>query len=371
MKDYKIKIKPITGVHIGNGNELTPIEYKLDEKSNKELVKFSHYKIISNLVKSDRERLIKLIDISSKDIYKLKEIIKLLHMNIQDESIEYTERVDSSFVKVYRNKLMDINNQLIIKQTYRSQNNHKPVIPGSSLKGAIRTALLNYFIRKRYEIKKEVNTSHPPSYRKLRADEIEKKLLHYNDSKNDPLRTLIVADCKMEGNSVNLVTKLDIYKRKYQKLQRQQMFYEIITGELLGGDASGISSIKIDDNLLNTLKDKRYFFMERNLTVDLIKTACNSFYKNILAYEYEKFYRNASDISKGFYIMKEKIENELKDDENKCILRVGRFSQVESITFPDEFRNIKARRGYGNTRTLAIYNDVHYPIGWIVIDFLG
>jgi len=370
MKNYRIKITPLTGLHIGSGFEITPIEYKLSTNNagNRKLLKFSHNKIISSLDKVKKLELLKLIDESSSNINALKKVIEFLHNNVKEEDIDYSIRVDRSFAEIYDTKFMDINNQLIVNQTYRSSKNYKPVIPGSSIKGSIRTAILNYLVNNKYaEVKRYYDFL--KKERKLRADKIEKKILKFKDPKNDPLRTLIVDDCEISGNSTSFITKLEIYKRKQNKIQKQHMFYEIITGELLGGDASGITHIKIDDDLLKAPGDGGYFFRNQNLTISLIIQACNSFYKNILKCEEEKFYKNTF-IPCGFDTLKEKIENEIPDNKNICLLRLGRFSQIESITFPKDLRNPRTKRGYGNTRTLALYNDTYYPIGWIKLEIL-
>lgn len=364
MKNYRIKITPLTGLHIGSGFEITPIEYKLgtDNAGNRKLLKFSHNKIISSLDKVKKLELLKLIDESSSNINALKKVIEFLHDNVKEEDIDYSIRVDRSFAEIYDTKFMDINNQLIVNQTYRSLKNYKPVIPGSSIKGSIRTAILNYLIEK-------LHLSFPND-KKYHANYLEMEILKFNSPKNDPLRTLIVKDCEISGNSTSFVTKLEIYKRKQNRIQKQHMFYEIITGELLGGDASGVTFIKIDDALLNVSRNGSYFFKERNLSVPLIIEACNFFYKKILEYEEEKFYKSITDISRGFYRLKEKIKNEISVSKNICLLRLGRFSQIESITFPKDLRNPRTKRGYGNTRTLALYNDTYYPIGWIKLEIL-
>lgn len=56
MKEiYKIKIEPLTAVHIGSGNSLLPIDYTLVNPNNsteKRYVKFSTDKIINSILES-------------------------------------------------------------------------------------------------------------------------------------------------------------------------------------------------------------------------------------------------------------------------------------------------------------------------------
>ena len=373
MKIYDFEIIPLTGVHIGTGEEISPMEYMV---KNKKLVKFSLNELIAGLNSSEKNYLLKLIDESEKDISLIKKIIKYLHDNVRGNNIEYIVEIDKSFYDVYNKKLFDIKNQLLINPTYRSQNNFSIVIPGSSIKGSIRTALLNYFLeRKRDEYVKVVGEN-----RIKKGNLLESIILKYRnvfdnkymiDIKKDPLRAFSVKDCTISGKKTAIVTKTEIYKKRTNTFQKQSTFYEVITGELLDGDASGKTQLVVDDDLLKSKKNNEFFFNERNISFDLIMEACNSFYCDYLIdYEYNKFYRNNLADRIEYYQLIEKLKEYEDDltDNNVCLIRLGRFSQVESITFVDEkIRHPSTRYGYGKTRMLALYKNKYYPLGWALL----
>jgi len=373
MKKLNFELIPLTGVHVGSGEVMSPMEYLV---KNGKVLRFSLNKLIAGLNSSEKNYLLKLIDESEKDISLIKKIIKYLHDNVRGNNIEYIVEIDKSFYDVYNKKLFDIKNQLLINPTYRSQSNFSIVIPGSSIKGSIRTALLNYFLeRKRDEYVKLVREN-----RIKKGNLLESIILKYRnvfdnkyriDIKKDPLRALLVKDCTISGKKTAIVTKTEIYKKRTNAFQKQSTFYEVITGELLDGDALGKTQLVIDDDLLKSKKNNEFFFNERNISFDLIMEACNSFYCDYLIdYEYNKFYRNNLADRIEYYQLIEKLKEYEDDltDNNVCLIRLGRFSQVESITFVDEkIRHPSTRYGYGKTRMLALYKNKYYPLGWVLL----
>jgi len=88
--------------------------------------------------------------------------------------------------------------------------------------------------------------------------------------------------------------------------------------------------------------------------------ACNRFYREKLEMEHRKFYRNSS---------LERFSKALIDmvmEKNAFLLRVGRFSGVESVTL-DEYRNPKTpgKKGkWGTSRNVA---EGMYPMGWVKV----
>ena len=58
-------------------------------------------------------------------------------------------------------------------------------------------------------------------------------------------------------------------------------------------------------------------------------------------------------------------------NDNSFVIRVGRWSQVEFVTFGSDFRSPKTSpgkggkpKGWGGTRTLFDYNGQYLPMGW-------
>ena len=98
--------------------------------------------------------------------------------------------------------------------------------------------------------------------------------------------------------------------------------------------------------------------------------SCNDFYSNEFDEEYDKFYKDVYEYIDLVDKLKQ-IINETSKKQDQFILRLGRWSQVESMTLED-FRAPKtpSRKGkqmpYGTTRTVFDYNGEYLPMGWCV-----
>jgi len=145
MKEiYKIKIEPLTAVHIGSGNSLLPVDYTLEKpngSTEKRYVKFSSDKIINSILESgtaqQKQELQNVSDLN--DINALAKFFrKYFYLGV-----EYDSKVTKDFINLYSSKINSglFENSLEVNQILH--HGAKPYIPGSSIKGAVRTAILN------------------------------------------------------------------------------------------------------------------------------------------------------------------------------------------------------------------------------------
>jgi CRISPR-associated protein Csm5 len=146
-------------------------------------------------------------------------------------------------------------------------------------------------------------------------------------------------------------------------------------GTLLDGKASAETQIGIDTDL-----QKESFAVNRNSEPQKISSisfknifyACNYFYKREFDKEYDWFYKDAAEGIDKIIKLKAQIEAAVKTP-NQCIIRVGRWSQVEFVTLEEAFRNPKTpmrngkKQGSGNTRTVFDYDGQYVPLGWCVL----
>ncbi len=354
MTRYTVRVEPLTVVHIGTGEEFGPMDYTIRDQV---YYRFRPESIIAGLSDTDRESFDNLLDKGN-----IREIALFLHRHVNRKNAMYSVPATASLVARFKAKRTDLNNQLLVHSAYRSLSDGIPIIPGSSIKGAIRTAILD-----------DIASAIPPLKRERKA---EQKVLGHHDAKNDPFRALKVSDCPISGNNCQAVTEFVNYKNKRKEgpdFSKMQIFSEIITGKLAGGDALGWLSLQIDKPLLEAPNPKNgpNFFppTSKSLTLKKLISACNNFYLNNLEKEIEKFYRLSSH--KEMKAMAEKLNHladEILNGENQCLIRVGRFSQVENVTLNEPHRNPKTNKGYGNTRTIT---DTFLPAGWVKLTFLS
>ena len=144
-KIYQVEATCLTPVHISSGDEIKSWEYIVtDDKTFYRLDLFAFFK--------------KIIDKNPDKVWALLEegnLIKIRNFiysqreklsGILEKTYLYKNKVSDKFYELYEKNISDQqkheeSNQLIIKEFIRS--NNEPFIPGSSIKGALRTALEN------------------------------------------------------------------------------------------------------------------------------------------------------------------------------------------------------------------------------------
>jgi CRISPR-associated protein Csm5 len=378
---YTVTVTPLTGVHIGTGEELTPLDYKLASKVGdidfrKPMYwRFSSDKILKRLIEEGND--MTAFDRAST-VGNMKELQRFFQAHCTNKSdTDYPCDMTKGFHRLYdENREKDpIQNAAKVYEMYRPEGSARPVIPGSSIKGALRTGVLNGCVESLSD------SEYEDLQRERFADVIEKRLLHYNDTKNDPFRALSVGDCGFSASNTQLVGLLkNISVAKFTgeltALKKLQIQAEVIKGVLLGGKASADMTVTIDADL-----QKTPFAGRRNeepgklmaLSVKRIMAACNTFYLAAFLNEYRTFYQNAMDDTvKSIVALKSLLEDAVKQ-ENQCIIRVGRWIQVEFVTLDENLRkpktpNIRGKQlGFGNTRTVFDYDGQYIPLGWCIL----
>jgi len=148
LKRYRMKITVIGPIHVGDGKKLKKIEYIYDKQNNRVVVldttktysyleqegklgRFQEYILSPEKGHKDED--------NSKDIFSflLKEnISKEIWESWKSYDYDITEREDTSLKEIH---------------SFVKDVNGRPYIPGSSIKGMIRTALLAYLIGNKVE----------------------------------------------------------------------------------------------------------------------------------------------------------------------------------------------------------------------------
>ena len=382
MKErYKLTIEPLTPVHIGTGVELTPLDYKVTSKlgttdfKKNMYFKFSSDKILKRMIESgDTQKLAKFEEASVKG--NMKELQSFFQQNLTSvEDLDYPCEVTNGFVKRYsENQGKDpYDNASKVYQMYRPEGLKTPVIPGSSLKGSIRTAVLNSILydisdEKYNELKDEFNNVKDP---KTFETKLQKALLgSYSDAKNDPFRAVQIGDCSFPAKNSQLVGELYNVSLNQKNNNIEpigiQIIAEAIKGNLMDSSEKAETILLLDSDLLKTNQ------ITKKISAEEIAKSCNHFFKTQFDNEFEKFYELCESINCSKLDELDKlISNIVNANDNSFIIRVGRWSQVEFVTFGSDFRTPKTPKGkdgkpkgWGGTRTLFDYNGQYLPMGW-------
>lgn len=148
LKRYRMKITAIGPIHVGDGKKLKKIEYIYDKQNNRVFV-LDTTKTYSYLEKEGKlgrfQEYILSPEKGHKDEDNSKDIFSfLLKENISKETWGKWKRYDYSITERKDTSLKEIH-------SFVKDANGNPYIPGSSIKGMIRTALLAYLIGNKIE----------------------------------------------------------------------------------------------------------------------------------------------------------------------------------------------------------------------------
>jgi len=341
MKKYTLLCDLLSPIHIGVGDEIDPLTYIIEGEN---LYKISLKDFVSNMNNDTREKFENLIN--KNDLIGMRSFITETIDIDRDSS--YSVAVDPTVRNLYAAKIDDIQNQLLINP----EHDERPLIPGSSIKGAIRTAIVS-------ELAKASNLPKPKNSRE--ESQFESKVLGYKDGKDDPFRGIKIRDAFLEKNSTIIRQVINVSKDGVEegalKVNDIQMIYEVTHSMISGRLVNFETELLIDESLFSA------GFLSKNLALNDIIRSCTKFYQPKILEEHEKFYKGSCSEP----CSKQLIETPL--DGHSLLLRVGRFSGVESVTL-DKYRNPKPfgnKNIWGTTRNLA---EGLYPMGWLKINIL-
>jgi len=343
MKKYKLKCKILSPIHIGTGSEIEPFDYIIKENK---FYKISLENFLLNLDHRDKEKFNLLV--SKNNVNEIRKFI-IENWDAEKYAVDFFCDVSPEVNKVYQENINHIENQLLINPFIRSKVNNLPYIPGSTIKGAIRTAIISELAKKKNDIKNIRN--------------IEAEVLNcqndkgFLDPKKDPFRAIKISDGFLTINSTVILKIVNVSKDKFGKLisLKIQMLNEVTYSYISGKNIEFEAELIIDNNLQQT------HFLKTIINIESIKKCCNSFYQSKMADEDKNFYQRTSleKISHGLCL--QEFEN------NSFLVRIGRFSGVENVTL-DKYRdpNVPEGKSWGKTKNIC---EMKYPLGWLKITF--
>ncbi|MCX7727528.1 MAG: type III-A CRISPR-associated RAMP protein Csm5, partial [Chitinispirillaceae bacterium] len=367
MKKYNIKAETIMYVHVGAGEEncVDPLEYVIKEdKSGKPWF----YRInLNSLLKKDAnwaKEFIKAIE-NEKTIGKLRTILRERFNPDEKDTWIHKAAVSKSVWETYKSKIGILNpsNQLFIR--CMPFINGRVYIPGSSIKGALRTAFLD---RKAYFYKSDdgqngyeaLNRDIIEEIKRERKQEdkatlIEKKLLNYKRIEEDPFKAIKVEDAFLPPDSTEIVEVKNV-REEDKKVLSLDIFVEAVKPKVNFEITIGYEDkVAVDKNNLGKIA----------LTIEKLLNASKEYFLDAIANEQENHYPQDS-------LADQKVQDVLmfvydENNEiipNKYIIRVGRFSHLESITYNHRGKGKlcepKHKKGWGKSRNLV---DGKYPLG--------
>jgi CRISPR-associated protein Csm5 len=184
---YKCFITVNSPLHIGCDEVYEPMGFVLDEER-KELIAFDPVSFINSLSQADKSTLSSLCRLG--DLPSILRIYKFFQgRKAQGRSVSVAPAfIDHyrSTLKISENRIQQELNKFVVERTAFRTADNRPFIPGSSIKGALRTGYLNHVCGGK-------------NMRERDAKTLEKKLLNYQSIEQDPFGHVKVSDFQPAG----------------------------------------------------------------------------------------------------------------------------------------------------------------------------
>lgn len=367
-------VVPITPVFVGTGTSLGPEEYYIDEKA---MVRFSTAKAIAVMREGERKQLEKFMDGAGmvEGIQMLREVARreasttLYRLPVGDECLERLRSLSRT------------SDQAIQTMPHTLENGHG-YIPGTAIKGAIRTAVLSGWLQQqpgllnRYQREIWAEGTRLPDSRKLEAE-----ILGGGQMESDPFRYLSVRDVSIHPREMRVDSFFMVDREGRPKGDKIAMFGErlacAVEGKPTGSEVevhhqgrkitlptAGTVEISIEADKRRDERVKRIFGATRSLDFKEQAALCRHFYLGRLQAERRRF----PSLYKWFDPV---IESLIAT--TGVFLRIGRHSHFESASL-DGIRkgsNVQLRMPIreGSTRTtcsLKAGSD-RTSMGWVLL----
>jgi len=349
QETYKLKGEILTPVHIGDGTELEPLEYVIKDK----FYKVNLEEWLSTLSIEKTEEFQGLTGRNYAQITILTALRRFIRDNVDtDKYTEWSVDVSDVVKRRYEERFDAPENQLPMSPFIRTAN--KPYIPGSSVKGAIRTAYLNFLKRGTQSLSE-----------KRRADLVEGELLKAivkgKDDRprfaidKDPFRAIKVKDVSLLNNSTFFAEVIN-HNKKDNRINPTniQILSEVTYSKLVGKSITFELEISLDKKVLSH-QDSGINSVHKGITIEKILKACDNFYKDALKEERDKFLKNTI----GGEAIGKAYQQILDNAKDSYLLRLGWGSGLISMTISEDLR---IENNYGKSKHLV---NGKFPMGFV------
>ncbi len=311
----KVKIETLTPVHIGSGNDLSEdTEFLFFDKKNEDS---ENEKIIAVI---DEDKVLKIIKEENIGVWVniiqrqsgLKDYLKQRNKG----KLSATE-IKKRIIGVYGEKTKTLKEQL-------HDGRQKPYIPGSSIKGAIRTAILAQKALSNKELAKKIDN-------KFTAEKVEHEFFG-NDANKNIFRFLLTGDAYFDYETIAInANTLNLQGNGWKFKKGHSQLVECITN---GAETS--FNLKINSELIKKNKEKKTIYTDTDfLSLNKLFPIINKHTLSLLKKELD--FWNGENIEKNIFdyykeILEELIDISEKCNENEAVLRIGYGSGWNFIT---------------------------------------
>ena len=363
---YRLKLFPLSPIHVGSGTFVEPFEYDVD--SHPELPQLLIYnldQLLSHFQPRQRQEFDRLC---GGDFYPLR---VWLRKQFRTEDLRLRLALSGTAAQDLAQTLNDRNRTGVIELLPRNPLTEQAFIPGSAIKGAIRTAMLDAVVQmapsgrqqQLSSLASEVRRERQPGKQNSLEQKFQATALEYAHRRNkygsdlnyDPFRQLALSDAPIPAGET-YIERMQIVKigqtdqadprgiLMHRELTQSQVVYQ-----------NPEQFLVTELRLFPQLADAQWgeCRLENRFTWSEIARCCHLFYRDRFQQEIQEHVRHP--------VVRARLQAAMEAIQpGECLIRLGRHSHFECVTIDSAYTSTP-KRGAGKTRTFA---DGLVPLGW-------
>ncbi len=389
MSIYRFKAQALTPIHVGSGNEIDPLEYTLHGNR---LVRFLPGEVVSGLPEAERLRFQDFLE--RADLKAIQSFLRA-HVDPHREDLIKID-VSQAFQREFEAKAANPDNRFRVDMMPRNPHSGTVILPGSGIKGAIRTAVVNHFANLDPGTTGSVRAAVRSAGREERASRLEEAALNRrrSETERDVFRLLDVEDVSLPGGSTR-IDRAEMFHPTRPGVEQIPIWVERVKS-FADSWTPPAFSVRVHLDTVALKNDKVKALLGRALDFKTLLQACNRFYWGRMTAEADKFDDRPANgaswqklrslfprgqlpgkDSKPFIIDPES-PYWCPEGRQRMLLRIGRFCHFESLSVDGlrEGYNVQARRpieDMGSTRTRCVMENggPRMPFGWLLLTLEG
>jgi len=392
---------PLTPIHIGTGEELTPESFSLEGNRLRTFNSFAALAAATDAERTQYQNLLKGGDFVGAQNHLAK--IAKRQAQGAGESVAVSDGSKKDLERVLKGLSIGAGR---IRPFMRDGG--KPILPGSSLKGAFRTAWIDRAMADSEKQSRARQPSNPNMTSREARDlndlalDIEKR----SALEQDPFRDLAVVDAAIPpGRTRYGRATLGNLDRQQAKLDSSgvgniQMHVERLESLADGGAVASFEiaidiapAAFVDRRRSQGTRNGKLVVPRRPIGATALWSAANRFHADLWLYEHKRFYKDSpagellDRLLEAFGLKRDDSLTKQLDERGLVLLRVGRYGQFESKAARLDGRRygVKAATNSrtsgrsparfmaegGARTTVKVAKDIAAPFGWLLLALPG
>ncbi|MCM1960675.1 type III-A CRISPR-associated RAMP protein Csm5 [Acinetobacter modestus] len=386
IESKAVQITTLSPVQLGSGEDFYPTNYVITDEG--WLHHFDEL-ALSYALKGNLSKLSNALESQRGDdmILSIQRLIREYSKDLSKLAF-YSLPVSQGFLSFYKSRIGQVAqretgnkrvvNRLQISRTFIHPHKHVPVIPGSALKGAIRTAIVNELAQRELAELKRLASDRQGSKK------VQEKVLGYSRVNEDPMKFFKVSDAEYQNSYLPTEIMFSVSRKRkpkanYEPAEGVSTYMEVISPYRFQAFTSDLRFVEAMDHQQNSPIPSSFAEVAK---------VCNAYYLPKLKLELEQLSQQADYLDSNYvaainHLIESEWETMLKA--NKIfVLRLGKFSGAQDKTL-DGLKRIKIltpkdqpneERSETTEVRLAAEIDVKQkhgllPFGWVLVQQQG